>query len=172
MEILQTAAQLMEISARTAPKSMGEDFVVTKIISGGKLAELAEEMERIGRETGRENFDRDANSIRQSGAVLLIGLKNSNEIGIDCGACGFETCSENAANRRKRKEFVGPICAFRLLDMGIALGSAVKTASILNVDNRIMYRVAFAAMNLGWVDWDYVMGIPLSATGKSVFFDR
>ena len=63
-------------------------------------------------------------------------------------------------------------CAFRLLDMGIALGSAVKTASMLNVDNRIMYRIGVAAREMDLVDWEFVMGIPLSVTGKSIYFDR
>jgi uncharacterized ferredoxin-like protein len=31
--------------------------------------------------------------------------------------------------------FRGPLCAYRLLDIGIAIGSAEKTASLLNVDN-------------------------------------
>jgi uncharacterized ferredoxin-like protein len=70
------------------------------------------------------------------------------------------------------REFSGPICAFRLLDMGIALGSAVKTASMLNVDNRIMYRIGTVARETRMVDWDFVMGIPLAATGKNIFFDR
>ena len=69
-------------------------------------------------------------------------------------------------------EFRGPVCAYRLLDMGIALGSAVKVASLLNVDNRIMYRVGVAARRSGLVDWDFVMGVPLSVTGKSIYFDR
>ena len=56
--------------------------------------------------------------------------------------------------------------------MGIALGSAVKTASMLNVDNRIMYRIGTVARAMKMVDWDFVMGIPLSATGKNIFFDR
>ena len=172
MSIFQTAAELMEISARTAPKSRGEDFVATTIVGREKLDELGAEMERIGRTTGRKNFDRDAQSVRSSGAVLLIGLKNAQEVGLNCGACGFETCAENAAHRQKRNEFTGPLCAFRLLDMGIALGSAAKTASILNFDSRIMYRIAPAVLSLGWVDWDYVMGLPIAATGKSVFFDR
>jgi uncharacterized ferredoxin-like protein len=73
---------------------------------------------------------------------------------------------------KAEQEFLGPWCAFRLLDMGIALGSAVKTASLLNVDNRIMYRIGTVARRVGLVDWDYVMGIPLSASGKNVFFDR
>jgi uncharacterized ferredoxin-like protein len=56
--------------------------------------------------------------------------------------------------------------------MGIALGSAVKTASMLNVDNRIMYRIGTVARETKVVDWDFVMGIPLAASGKNIFFDR
>jgi uncharacterized ferredoxin-like protein len=56
--------------------------------------------------------------------------------------------------------------------MGIALGSAVKTASLLNVDNRIMYRVGVVAREMGLIDADFAMGIPLSATSKSIYFDR
>jgi uncharacterized ferredoxin-like protein len=74
--------------------------------------------------------------------------------------------------KRSGPEFSGPHCAFRLLDLGIALGSAVKTASILNVDNRIMYRIGTVARDIGIVDWDYIMGIPMSATGKNIYFDR
>ena len=69
-------------------------------------------------------------------------------------------------------EFRGPHCAFRLLDMGIVLGSAVKTAGLLNADNRIIYRIGAAAKDMGFCDWHYVMGIPLAATGKSIYFDR
>ena len=56
--------------------------------------------------------------------------------------------------------------------MGIALGSAAKTAGVHNADNRIMYRAGVGARDMGLVDADYVMAIPVSATGKSVFFDR
>jgi uncharacterized ferredoxin-like protein len=49
----------------------------------------------------------------------------------------------------------------------------VKTASILNVDNRIMYRVGTAAMKLGLMpEATIIMGIPISAKGKSIYFDR
>ena len=61
----------------------------------------------------------------------------------------------------------GPQCAIRLLDLGIALGSAVKTAGLLNVDNRIMYRAGVVARRLGRIDADVVMGIPLSVTARA-----
>jgi len=59
-----------------------------------------------------------------------------------------------------------------LLDLGIAIGSAVKVASDLNVDNRVMFTIGVAALALGLMDADVVIGIPLSATGKNIYFDR
>jgi uncharacterized ferredoxin-like protein len=129
-------------------------------------------MVRFGERTGKKDFDRDAKGVARSGAVVLIGLKDSKPVGLDCGACGYPDCKSLEQQAKQTVEFVGPICAFRLLDMGIALGSAVKTASFLNVDNRIMYRIGTVARHMQLVDWDFVMGIPLSASGKNIFFDR
>ena len=56
--------------------------------------------------------------------------------------------------------------------MGIALGSAVKVASDLNVDNRIMRSVGTAAMKMRIIRGDDVEGIPLSINGKNIYFDR
>jgi uncharacterized ferredoxin-like protein len=56
--------------------------------------------------------------------------------------------------------------------MGIAIGSAVKVASMMNADNRIMYNAGVVARRLGLTDAGFVMGIPLAATGKSIYFDR
>lgn len=70
--------------------------------------------------------------------------------------------------------FAGPNCAIRMADLGIALGSAVKTAQIHNVDNRIMYSGGVAAIDLGLLGTDCTVAyaIPLSVTGKNIFFDR
>jgi len=69
-------------------------------------------------------------------------------------------------------EAEGPVCAWRIIDMGIAVGSAVKVASIHNIDNRIMYRVGAVAKKMGLIDADVLIGIPLSVSGKNVYFDR
>jgi uncharacterized ferredoxin-like protein len=169
MNSLKTVAELMAISARTAPKSAGKDFVVTEIVVGDDVQALAEKMVEFGEWTGKKNFDRDGANVRDSDAVLLIGLKDAKTVGLNCGACGFDKCLKPNTHEG---EFRGPQCAYRLLDMGIAIGSAVKTASLLNVDNRIMYRAGVVAREMGLIDADYVMGIPLSATGKSIYFDR
>jgi uncharacterized ferredoxin-like protein len=172
MEAIEIAAKLMELSAVTAPKSKGVNFVQTRILTEDALQTLAEAMVRFGERTGKKDFDRDAKGVARSGAVVLIGLKGSKAVGLDCGACGYPDCKRFEQQGKHSGEFSGPLCAFRLLDMGIALGSAVKTAGILNVDNRIMYRIGTVARETQMVDWDYVMGIPLSATGKNIFFDR
>ncbi|MEE9611619.1 MAG: DUF2148 domain-containing protein [Desulfatiglandales bacterium] len=129
-------------------------------------------MVSFGEKTKKKDFDRDAKNIENSDAVVLIGLKKAQPLGLNCGACGFSNCKELLKQKSVEVEFKGPTCAYRLLDMGIALGSAVKTASLLNVDNRIMYRIGAVARDMKLVDWDYVMGIPLSVTGKSLYFDR
>ncbi len=67
----------------------------------------------------------------------------------------------------------GPFCEFKVMDLGIAVGSAVKLASLLNVDNRVMYSVGDAAISLGLLPGSTVaLGIPLAARGKSPYFDR
>ncbi len=169
MSELRTVAELMAISARTAPKSAGHDFIVTKIIEGEECVKLGDEMIAYGVRLGKRNFDRDGENVKKSSAMLLVGLLDASALGLNCGACGSSKC---ITINTFEGEFQGPQCAFRQLDMGIALGSAVKTASMLNVDNRIMYRVGAVARDMELVDWDFVMGIPLSISGKSIYFDR
>jgi uncharacterized ferredoxin-like protein len=172
MDAMDMVAKLMEISAVTAPKSKGENFIKTRVLEGDLVKELAGAMVNYGESTQKKDFDRDAKNVAQSEAVVLIGLKNANVLGLDCGACGHPDCKTFGRQKKQDGEFTGPFCAYRLLDMGIALGSAVKTASLLNIDNRIMYRAGVVARKLNLVDWDFVMGIPLSVSGKNIFFDR
>lgn len=172
MNAIEMVAQLMEISAVTAPKSKGENFVRTRVLEGETIQTLAEAMVAFGEKMNKKDFDRDGKNVAKSEAVVLIGIKNAAPLGLNCGACGFPDCKTLTDQEKTSVEFSGPWCAFRYLDMGIALGSAVKTASLLNVDNRIMYRIGAAVRDMNLVDWDFVMGIPLSVTGKSIYFDR
>lgn len=164
--------ELMALSARTAPKAAGSDFIEIALIHGEDLLRLANHMRQYGVESGKKNFDRDARGVEASSAVLLLGLRKCAGIGLNCGACGFATCAELVAAHREFSEFAGPNCAWKMQDLGIALGSAVKTASLHNVDNRIMYRIGVTARKLGMIKADTVIGVPLTATGKSPFFDR
>jgi uncharacterized ferredoxin-like protein len=173
-EALVQAARYMLIAARTAPKTAGVDDILTLIVHGEDKDSIAEKMEEMAETRGIEGFRRDAKNVRDSEAVVLVGVRGSKSTGINCGACGYESCEEfEGADKKQGRDFVGPACVFKALDLGIALGSAVKTASLLNVDNRIMYRVGAAASKLKMLpEATIMMGIPISARGKSIYFDR
>ena len=168
------AAKLMAISARTAPKARGiDDIEIVLLRDRGDLERLADKMEEIGRETDRGFFVRDAECVRKSSAVLLIGVKGGKPKEIDCGGCGYDGCEEfRKAEKRVEGDYSGPNCALQLLDLGLAVGSAAKTASILNLDNRIMFSAGVAAIKLGIIKCSVALGIPLSARGKNIYFDR
>jgi uncharacterized ferredoxin-like protein len=74
--------------------------------------------------------------------------------------------------KAKEMGYTGPHCVMRMMDIGVALSSAAKTASIHNVDNRVQQRVGAAARALGLIKAEVAMGIPVSIGGKSIFFDR
>jgi len=169
MAAMNTVADLMEIAAITAPKTRGQNFVVVKTIEGSELTRLGEAMQAHAERVGIAGFARDGRNVLESQAVVLIGIKDADVADLNCGACGEDAC---ILINTHEGEFKGPQCALRVLDMGIALGSAVKTAGLLNVDNRIMYRAGVLARELGLIDADFVMGIPLSVSGKSIYFDR
>lgn len=176
---LQRAAELMAVSARTAPKTRGVDEVVTAIVSGVEKDGIADEMVKLGRQKRNplSFFERDADSLRRSPLLLLVGVRGKTpkrpENPFNCGACGFETCAEFIeAEKRKGEDFEGPLCVWHVVDLGIALASAAKTAAELNVDNRLMYSVGVAAKALKTIDADIIVGIPISASGKNIYFDR
>jgi uncharacterized ferredoxin-like protein len=173
-EAILQAAKLMLIAARTAPKTAGVDDVLTSIVYGEEKDIIADKMDEIGEERKIEGFRRDARNVRDSEAVVLVGIRGSKSIGLNCGGCGYENCKEfDEKSKKLGKDFIGPTCIFKALDLGIALGSAVKTASMLNIDNRIMYRAGTAASKLKLLpEATVIMGIPISAKGKSIYFDR
>ena len=180
-DAVRMTAAMMAASARTAPKGRGVDAIETVIVDADDLEILASAMERKAQEGPSHLssvFKRDANNVKNSSCVLLIGvvgLPKKVEEPLDCGACGYETCDrllEAKREKQRAKDFGGPTCIFQALDLGIALGSAAKLASELNIDNRIMYTVGAAAKELRLLDCDVVIGIPLSVTGKSPYFDR
>lgn len=174
----EITAALMAASARTAPKARGVDDIESLILDGEDLEELAAAMERKAEEKPSylsSAFRRDASNVRSSNCVLLIGVMGNPkkiEQPLDCGACGYEGCERLAKVRKQTRDFHGPVCIFQAMDLGIALGSAVKLASELSIDNRMMYTIGVAAKKLGLLDSDLIIGIPLSVTGKSPYFDR
>ncbi len=179
IEGLRDIAVLMAVAARTAPKTRGVDEIVTAVVTGEEKDGIADEMERLYKKKRNPLtfFPRDAGNLRSSPVLVLIGvigtMPKRPENPLNCGACGYETCAEFiAAEKRSGEDFMGPVCIWHAVDLGVAMGSAVKVASALNADNRIMYSVGVAAKVLGVIEADVVVGIPISAEGKNLYFDR
>ena len=185
-ETVLQAAKTMAGSAMTAPKSGGQlflqgkpTFLETVIVDDGDTRKrLADWMRARGKERRETIWFRDAEVAEAVDAILFLGLSGWYPPNYDCGACGYATCAEflNATtNLRKESdelEFVGPQCNLRDIDLGIAVGSAAKTAALLSVDCRCQTRVAVAARKLGIIKSDVAVALSLSLTHKSVGFDR
>jgi uncharacterized ferredoxin-like protein len=156
----------MAAAARTAPKSRGVDNVEIVILEGNDKDALAAGMrdtdEKLG---GNGPFGRDASNLDSSGAVVLIGVRNI-PAGLNCGFCGFDDCAGAVKACAS--------CAFNVTDLGIAVGSAASIAMDRRIDNRVMFTVGKTALSMGLFSEKVraAYGIPLSASGKSVFFDR
>ncbi len=167
-------ANLMVVAARTAPKAGGKDDILTAVVTGTEAAAIAAEMEKIAAERSNPAWVRQAGIIREADAIVIIGVRGTKSYGLNCGACGFGSCDDfMKAEKRAGQDFDGPNCMMKNLDLGIAICSAVKIASILNADNRIYYRIGAAVRRLCYLpEASVIMGIPLSATGKNPHFDR
>jgi uncharacterized ferredoxin-like protein len=155
-------------AARTAPKACGIDHIETAVLTGEDKDRVTAEMRRIGESYGATGkfFCRDADNADASGAVVLVGAKyETRGLGAKCKLCGFGNCSAC--------EKAGAACAFTAMDLGIALGSAVSMIADNRVDNRLMFTIGQAAASLGLLgEYRMIIGIPLSAAGKSPFYDR
>jgi uncharacterized ferredoxin-like protein len=160
-------AEAMCLAARTAPKARGLDFIDTAIVTDDDVAKLAEEMERLGEAQDKPSFIRDAANVRACEVVVLIGTSESKRgLNDACRLCHFDDCAHCTQ--------ADGVCVYDPMDLGIAIGSAVSVAGDARADNRIMFSAGMAAKSLGYLGEGVtmIMGIPLSVTGKSIFFDR
>jgi len=164
---VRRVAELMCVAARTAPKGRGVDVLTTAIVEDAdERAQIAERMREIGERCGAQFFLRDAQNVLDAQVLVLLGTGLRRMQLPECGLCGHPNCDE-AEQARAR-------CAFNVGDLGIATGSAVAVAADHRVDNRIMFSAGRAAVELGLLGEgvEIAWGIPLSATGKNLFFDR
>jgi uncharacterized ferredoxin-like protein len=184
--VITQVAQLMAGAAITAPKSGGQmflggkpGFLETVIITEQHTRDqLATWMRARGKERRERIWFRDAATAQAVDAILFIGLLPAwYPPNYDCGACGYATCAEflhytkTLRNQSAELEFTGPVCNLRDIDLGIAVGSAAKTAAIHSIDCRCQTRVAVAARKLSLISADHAVALSLSISDKAVGFD-
>ncbi len=187
LDAVRNVARLCAVAAITAPKSGGQlflkgskPFIETVIVEDkDTLNRLAEWMRAQGTRLKEAIWFRDADAAEKLDLVLFIGLAKWYPPVYDCGACGYGTCAEFLVAAEKHRtaeaqkwQFAGPICQLRAVDLGIAVGSATKVASMHNVDCRCQTRIAGAARHLGVIEADLAVALSLSVTHKNIFFDK
>lgn len=168
LETVKRVAELMLTAARTAPKARGTDNLALAMATGNDIELIAKKMEEIGnRPDGTPSFIRDADNIRKAQAVVLLGTSIKSQGLKLCGRCGFPNCDEKDLHP-------GFPCTFNTGDLGIAIGSAVSIAMDHRVDNRVMYTIGQAVMEMKFMGEKVkiAFGIPLSVSAKNPFFDR
>jgi uncharacterized ferredoxin-like protein len=136
-------------------------------------------MRARGKERREQIWFRDAEVAEAVDAILFVGLApNWYPPNYDCGACGYATCAEflhqthNLRDKSAELEFNGPTCNLRDIDLGIAVGSAAKTAALHSIDCRCQTRAAVAARKLGIITAEIAVALSLSITHKAIGFDR
>jgi len=186
-ETIRQVAKLCAVAAMTAPKSGGQlflkggtPFIETVIVEEkAALKKLADWLRVQGDKHKEAIWFRDADTAEKLDLVLFIGLSGWYPPQYDCGACGYGTCAEFLQARPDYKtdasadwQFNGPICQLRCIDLGIAVGSAAKTASLNNIDTRCQTRIAAAARHLGIIKADVAVALSMSVSHKNIFFDK
>jgi uncharacterized ferredoxin-like protein len=167
-EAVYEVAKKMMTAARTAPKGRGRDNIVIALLKEDGIKEVSDKLkEMVRRDNLSDAFLRDAVNILSAKAIVVLGTK-INSMGLSpCGMCGFSGCEE-------KDEHPDHPCVFNTGDLGIAVGSAVSVAMDNRVDNRIMYTVGQALLEMRTLgdEIKIIYGIPLSIGGKNPFFDR
>ncbi|MGA2625314.1 MAG: DUF2148 domain-containing protein [Bacteroidota bacterium] len=167
-ETVRKVAERMLVAARTAPKARGIDNLSIAMVDKEGIQKLSDKLkEMANRAETMAHLMRDANNILSADGLVLIGTRLKS-VGLrSCNMCGFPNCDE----RDKHPEVP---CVFNPGDLGIAIGSAVSVAVDARVDNRIMYSVGQAALEMKLLGEDVkiAFGIPLSVSAKNPFFDR
>jgi hypothetical protein len=79
---------------------------------------------------------------------------------------------QNPAGRQQQSRVRRTHLQLRDIDLGIAVGSAAKTAALHSIDCRCQTRLATAARKLGIIRADVAVALSLSVTHKAIGFDR
>jgi uncharacterized ferredoxin-like protein len=91
-EVLEAFAKSILLTARTAPKARGVYDIVTALAEKDDVKVLALTMEKLANQKGAGFYflKRDAANLRNAGAVVLIGVKPSEDAGFDLKPAGLK----------------------------------------------------------------------------------
>ncbi|MBN2031877.1 MAG: FAD-dependent oxidoreductase, partial [Deltaproteobacteria bacterium] len=118
---------------------------------------------RLTVEQALSGFGKDEEGLTEEEALLeTTRCLKCDQVGFDCGACGFKTCREAVINCQNRLNetggepwgwlMKGPSCIWRALELGISIDWAAAAAHRMNVESRVGMIPATAFMRMGYMD--------------------
>jgi len=153
-----------------APQVTGRLNQKAVLVQGDEFAPMLEFLERLQKKLGSEAMKdtffpmyvdymcfKAAIDQGQPPVVLVLGADlGAGDLAWDCGACGFGRCAE--FNRYKKEHGglgrlgMGPSCAWKNFDYGMACDYACAAAGQMNVENRILGTFGLVSFALGYLD--------------------
>jgi NADPH-dependent glutamate synthase beta subunit-like oxidoreductase len=127
-------------------------------------------------------FVKDDEGLTEEEALLeTTRCLRCDQVGFDCGGCGFKTCREAVVNCRNRLNetggepwgwlMKGPSCVWRAMELGISIDWAAAAAHKLNVESRVGMIPATAFMRMGYMEGcTLVTVIPLGPCRERWYF--
>lgn len=105
-----------------------------------------------------------------------------NEVGFNCGACGFKTCREAVIFSQNRYRetggepwgwlMKGPSCIWRLTEFGIAVDWAAASAHRYNIESRVAMIPGTAFMRMGYLpECNMIVVVPLGPCKERWYFE-
>jgi formate dehydrogenase beta subunit len=117
----------------------------------------------------------------QAALVETTRCLKCDQVGFDCGACGFKTCREAVINCQNRLNetggepwgwlMKGPSCIWRTMELGISIDWAAGAAHRLNIESRVGMIPATAFMRMGYMEGcTLVLVLPLGPCKERWYF--
>lgn len=165
-----------------APQVTGRLELKTAIITNEELHPVMEVLSTLAEAEFVMEMDyltyKDAAAMGQQPVVVAIGADVTySELGWDCGACGFQTCSEFNRYSKENKGIgllgTGPSCNWKMLDLGIACDWACAAAWQYNIENRVEFTVGAVINLLEYLDGcSCVLALPLGPLTDLWYYNR
>jgi len=118
----------------------------------------------------------------QEALVETTRCLKCDQMGYDCGACGFKTCREAVINCQNRLNetggepwgwlMKGPSCIWRAMELGISIDWAAAAAHRLNIESRVGMIPATAFMRMGYMEGcTLVIVVPIGPCKERWYFE-
>jgi len=167
----------MALAARTAPKGKGTDMLEIRVLAKKDMKKLAARLEKLGKEKDIGFFLR-MQEPRRLGRLCpyrLPGRRSRRHQLRRLRVCDCADFTKALRKKSKRETpFAGPTASSAWPTSASRSVQQSRPPRFITWTNRVMYSGGVAARDLCLFSKDctVVYAIPLSATGKNIFFDR